>query len=115
LPVKVTPQGQRFYEDVLFIRVWKKFIPDGATIFKFGFRKKTMAGNDQHYLNKFILETRRAEFSHIIQIMPMFVFFIFNTWPIAMIMVVYALAFNVPIILLQRYNRIRFFRIIQSR
>ena len=115
LPVKATPQGQRFYEDVLFIRVWKKFIPDGATIFKFGFRKKTMEGNDQHYLNKFILETRRAEFSHVIQILPMFVFFIFNTWPIAMIMVVYALAFNVPLILLQRYNRIRFLRIIQSR
>ncbi len=115
LPVKATPQGQHFYEHVLFIRVWKKFIPDGATIFKFGFRKKTMEGNDQSYFNKFILETRRAEFSHVLQMLPMFIFFIFNTWEIAMIMVVYALAFNLPLILLQRYNRIRFLRIIQSR
>ena len=114
LPVHATRSGQRFYEQVLFIRSWKKWIPDGASIFKFGFRKKTMEGNDQVYIEKFILETRRAEFSHLVQMLPMVVFFIFNTWIVALIMVAYALIFNIPLILLQRYNRIRFLRLLNK-
>jgi glycosyl-4,4'-diaponeurosporenoate acyltransferase len=111
--VNSTLQAQQFYEQVLLIRVWKKWIPDGATIFKFGFRKKNMEGHDINYMEKFILETRRAEFSHLVQILPALIFFVFNTLDIALIMTVYAFAFNVPLILLQRYNRIRFLRILK--
>lgn len=114
LPVHPTSRGQRFYETFLLIRTWKKWIPDGASIFKFGFRKKNMVGNDQTYIEKFILETRRAEFSHIVQILPMVVFFVFNTAFVALIMVAYALIFNIPLILLQRYNRIRFLRLLKK-
>ena len=112
--VKPTLGSQLFYEQVLFIRVWKKFIPDGATIFKFGFRKKNMESHETNYMEKFILETRRAEFSHLVQILPALIFFIFNTLEIALIMTVYALVFNVPLILLQRYNRIRFLRLLKK-
>jgi glycosyl-4,4'-diaponeurosporenoate acyltransferase len=104
----------RFYEQVLKIRWWKKFIPDGATIFNEGFKKKNLQGTQKDYLMTFIEETRRAEYSHILQIIPCVTFFIFNDFWIAIIMVAYAFLFNMPLIWLQRYNRIRFQRIIQK-
>lgn len=103
----------RFYEDVLRIRAWKKFIPDGATLFNEGFKKKQLQGTQQPYLIKFIEETRRAEYSHLLQIIPCVTFFIFNDFWIAMIMVAYALLFNIPLIWVQRYNRIRFQRLVK--
>lgn len=102
----------RFYERFLGIRRWKKWIPDGATLFNEGFKKKHLLGTQKEYIQTFILETRRAEFTHILQIFPCLIFFIFNSFWIAMIMVVYALMFNVPLIWLQRYNRARFLRIV---
>jgi glycosyl-4,4'-diaponeurosporenoate acyltransferase len=104
----------RFYERVLKIRWWKKFIPDGATIFNEGFKKKNLQGTQKDYLMTFIEETRRAEYSHILQIVPCVTFFIFNDFWIAIIMVAYAFLFNMPLIWLQRYNRIRFQRLIQK-
>jgi glycosyl-4,4'-diaponeurosporenoate acyltransferase len=104
----------RFYEQVLKIRTWKKIIPDGATIFNEGFKMKNLKGTQKDYLLKFIEETRRAEYSHLLQMMPCVTFFIFNDFGIAMIMVAYALIFNLPLIWLQRYNRIRFQRIIKK-
>ena len=105
-------QDGRFYEKFLFIRVWKKWIPDGATLFNQGFKKKHLTGTQKSYIQHFIEETRRAEYSHILQILPCVTFFIFNEFWIAMIMVVYAFAFNMPLIWLQRYNRIRFQRLL---
>jgi glycosyl-4,4'-diaponeurosporenoate acyltransferase len=101
-------QDGRFYEKVLLIKKWKKIIPDGATIFNEGFKKKSLTGTSIEYIQTFINETRRAELSHLLQIIPCIVFFIFNRFEIAMIMVAYALIFNVPLIWLQRYNRMRF-------
>ena len=97
-----------FYTKTLHIRRWKKWIPDGATIFNEGFKKKQLLGTQKTYIQQFILETRRAEFTHILQIIPCIAFIIFNVWWVALIMVIYAFAFNLPLIWLQRYNRIRF-------
>ena len=104
----------RFYEQVLKIRTWKKIIPDGATIFNEGFKKKNLKGTQNDYIRQFIEETRRAEYSHLLQTIPCVTFFIFNDFWIAMIMVAYSLIFNLPLIWLQRYNRIRFQRIIKK-
>jgi glycosyl-4,4'-diaponeurosporenoate acyltransferase len=103
-----------FYERVLKIRSWKKIIPDGATIFNEGFKKKNLKGTQKDYLFQFIEETRRAEYSHLLQIIPCVTFFIFNDFWIAMIMVAYAFIFNLPLIWLQRYNRIRFQRLVKK-
>jgi glycosyl-4,4'-diaponeurosporenoate acyltransferase len=98
----------------LKIRSWKKIIPDGATIFNEGFKKKNLKGTQKDYLFQFIEETRRAEYSHLLQMIPCVTFFIFNDFWIAMIMVAYAFIFNLPLIWLQRYNRIRFQRLVKK-
>jgi glycosyl-4,4'-diaponeurosporenoate acyltransferase len=107
-------QGGKFYETFLKIRSWKKFIPDGATIFNGGFKKKNLISTQRDYIQTFIEETRRAEYSHLLQILPCVTFLIFNDFWIAMIMVVYAFGFNLPLIWLQRYNRFRFQRLIEK-
>jgi glycosyl-4,4'-diaponeurosporenoate acyltransferase len=110
--LKAYEQDGTFFTQRLRIRSWKKWIPDGATIFNEGFKKKSLSSTQRHYIETFILETRRAEFTHVLQIFPCLVFFIFNVWWVALIMVLYALAFNLPLIWLQRYNRLRFTRLL---
>lgn len=103
-----------FYQRFLKIRSWKKYIPDGASIFNEGFKKKNLQGTEKEYLTHFVIETRRAEYSHLLQILPCVTFFIFNSFWIAMIMVAYALIFNLPLIWVQRYNRFRFQRLLKK-
>ncbi len=104
----------RYFVKILKIRFWKRWIPDGATIFNEGFKKKKLLGTQTEYLVLFIQETRRAEYSHLLQIFPALIFFIFNSFFVSMIMVVYALVFNVPLMILQRYNRLRFLTLLKK-
>lgn len=111
--LKAWEKEGRIYETVFNIKAWKKLVPDGATIFNDGFKKKSLQGTELSYIQTFINETRRAELSHLLQILPFIVFFIFNSFWIAMIMFVYAFAFNVPLIMVQRYNRFRFQKLVK--
>jgi glycosyl-4,4'-diaponeurosporenoate acyltransferase len=93
------------------IKRWKLLLPDGGSFYKGDFRKKQLQGYEAHYLKKFILETRRAEWTHWLAIPPSLLFFLWNTWYVGVIMIVYAFMFNVPFIMIQRYNRIRLKRL----
>ncbi|MFA6232629.1 MAG: glycosyl-4,4'-diaponeurosporenoate acyltransferase [Bacteroidota bacterium] len=95
------------YDRLFQIRRWKKWLPDGAALFAKGFPKKRFAQADPVYVARFIRETCRGEFAHwlVIAIAP--VFFLWNYWYAGIIMIVYALAFNLPLIIVQRFNRIR--------
>jgi glycosyl-4,4'-diaponeurosporenoate acyltransferase len=99
----------RVYE-ALRIKTWKRLLPDGAAISKNGFRKKHIANLEPRYIRKFVAETCRAELIHwgIFIFSPFF--FLWNEWWIGIIMIVYGFVVNVPCIITQRYNRIRFKR-----
>ncbi|TLS36080.1 glycosyl-4,4'-diaponeurosporenoate acyltransferase [Pseudalkalibacillus caeni] len=96
----------------LGVNKWKTIVPDGGGVFKGGFRKKRLLGRSGEYFQMFIQETRRAEFTHLILIPPSLLFFIWNTLEVGFIMVAYALIVNIPFIIIQRYNRFRFQRIL---
>ncbi|MCG8491787.1 MAG: hypothetical protein MI743_09255, partial [Sneathiellales bacterium] len=85
-----------------------KYLPDGSAMFKKGFRKKNLKSKDTKYIQQFILELCRAELAHWIVIMFSPIFFIWNYEWVGYIMILYALLVNIPCILAQRYNRIRF-------
>jgi len=104
----------RFYEKYFRIKSWKEKMPDGARLFKGGFPKKNLEQKDFKYLNIFMLETCRGELTHWLQILPVWVFFLWNVWWAGLIMVIYALIANIPCILLQRYNRARLQRVISK-
>ncbi|MFU8795930.1 MAG: glycosyl-4,4'-diaponeurosporenoate acyltransferase, partial [Dehalococcoidia bacterium] len=82
-------------------------LPDGAAVFKGGFRKKRLGKTDAAYVERFIRETCRAELTHWAIILLSSIFFIWNQWWVGMIMVAYGIVTNVPCIVTQRYNRIR--------
>jgi glycosyl-4,4'-diaponeurosporenoate acyltransferase len=106
-------EGQ-IWEDIFRVKRWKNKLPDGAAIFKKGFRKKNLQARKSLYYRQFIIETRRAEFAHWIAIAPSIAFFLWNPFWIGWFMIFYALCINMPCIIAQRYNRPRLLRIAQS-
>jgi glycosyl-4,4'-diaponeurosporenoate acyltransferase len=95
------------YNRFFKVKKWKSIIPDGGGLFKKGFAKKNLQNSDPLYLKTFMYETKRAELTHWLTIIPAPIFFLWNIWWAGIIMIVYALIVNVPCILLQRYNRAR--------
>ena len=101
----------KIYARIFRLKKWKKRLPDGAALFRKGFRKKHLKEVDDVYLGDFIRETCRAEFAHWVMFFVSPVFFIWNPWHVGIVMIVYALLANLPCIIIQRYNRIRLRRV----
>ena len=100
------PKPGNFYEKYFLIRRWKHLLPDGAPWFN-GFPKKKLKSTEPAYLRKFILETRRGEFSHWLQWIMITTFIAWNPFPANLVIIVYAAASNVPCLLNLRHTRQR--------
>jgi glycosyl-4,4'-diaponeurosporenoate acyltransferase len=100
----------RWYERRLRIKRWKDRLPEAGAFFGGGFSKRSVRRVD---LDRYLVETRRAETVHWAAMSLTPVFAIWNP-PWAMVaIVVYALAANGPCLLVQRYNRARLVRILE--
>jgi glycosyl-4,4'-diaponeurosporenoate acyltransferase len=108
---RIWERGGKIYKAQLKIKKWKRLLPAVAAVVKGGFRKKHLGNADAAYVRRFILETCRAEFTHWVIFLFSLIFFLWNDWWIALIMVAYGLATNMPCIAIQRYNRMRLERI----
>jgi glycosyl-4,4'-diaponeurosporenoate acyltransferase len=102
------------YDRLFRVRSWKKWLPDGAALFEKGFRKKRLAQARSDYYERFIRETCRGELAHWLVIWIAPVFFVWNYWWAGMIMIAYALAASLPLIITQRFNRIRFRMLLET-
>jgi glycosyl-4,4'-diaponeurosporenoate acyltransferase len=100
------------YEYIFKIKNWKQLLPDGAEILGLGYRKKNLTDFSIENLNRFIIESRRAELSHWLAITPFWVFGFFTPNHVIVLMFIYSLLVNFPCIITQRYNRPRIERII---
>lgn len=96
-----------FYQKTLRIKKWRGIIPDGGGLFKGGFPKKNLESSDEGYLRTFLYETKRAELTHWLAMIPAPIFFLWNIWWVGIIMIIYAFIANIPCIMLQRFNRAR--------
>jgi len=96
------------------VRVWKDWLPDFGDFFKPGFPKKKLKARSREYLETFYVETCRAEFAHWLTMAGAPVFLLWNEWWVELIMVGYALAVNLPCIIVQRYNRARLARLLEK-
>lgn len=103
-----------FYLEFFAIRSWKRMLPDGAPWFG-GFAKKDLRGHQTAYLSRFLVETRRAELAHWTMLGCLPIFFLWNPPWACGVMSAYALATNLPCILVQRYNRIVLARVVATR
>ncbi|MDN6625769.1 MAG: glycosyl-4,4'-diaponeurosporenoate acyltransferase [Pisciglobus halotolerans] len=101
------------WQQLFRVKAWKRFVPDGTMLLKKGFDKTSLEKSDLKYLNKVVIEMRRAELTHWISILPAGLFFLWNPLWASWFMVLYALGFNLPLIILQRYNRPRIERVLK--
>lgn len=104
-------QGQ-FWADHTRVRRWKKRLPEAGDLFTGGFSKRRLRTRDVEYLERFLVETRRAEWVHwvVFAIAPLF--FLWNKPWLAGVMIAYGLLANLPCLITQRYNRARLVRIL---
>ncbi len=101
------------YTKIFKIRKWKENLPDGSKLLKYkGFPKKRLEEKNQLYFTSFLQETCRAELTHCIIMLFAPLFFLWNKPGVGWIMIFYALIENLPLIMAQRYNRIRFKRLL---
>lgn len=103
-----------WYQDRLAIMRWKDRLPELGALFSGGFAKRAVH-RDRAHLERFVVETRRAEMVHWVAMAPVPVFALWNPpWAVA-VMAVYALGANLPCLLVQRYNRLRLVRVLARR
>jgi glycosyl-4,4'-diaponeurosporenoate acyltransferase len=96
-----------FYRHVLHVRCWKDRLPDAAGWFAGGFAKRSLAESGPLYLQRFVRETWRGELCHWSALAFTPVFFLWNPWWGDLICLGYAIAANLPCIIVQRHNRLR--------
>jgi glycosyl-4,4'-diaponeurosporenoate acyltransferase len=104
-------RGGVFYE-ALGVRRWKDRLPDAGPWFAGGFAKRDLSSRGPDYLRRFLLETCRGEWAHWLAMAAAPFFFLWNRPWVGGLMVLYALAGNLPCIIAQRYNRARLARLL---
>ncbi len=106
-------RGGLFWDSLFKIKRWKERLPDGAAILRGGFAKKRLASVKTPNLARFILETRRAELTHWLAMLPAPLFFLWNPVWAGWFMILYAMLFNAPFVIVQRFNRPRFQKLLE--
>lgn len=87
------------------IRRWKRKLPDGSPWVGGGFRKQDLATRCPNHLHQLEIETRRGEAAHWLMLTCFPIFFLWNPPWAWLLIALYAVAANLPCILVQRYNR----------
>jgi glycosyl-4,4'-diaponeurosporenoate acyltransferase len=100
-------QDKHWYEKILRIKLWKDWLPEAGGFFQGGFSKNSIDGGKCAVMSRFLAETRRAEYVHIL----IWLFWLLSilwtpTWGVLINLLV-GTAFNLPCLFVQRYNRLR--------
>ncbi len=93
--------------DPLGIRRWKRWIPDAGGALPGGVAKASLVRRDPQALERLLVETRRAELVHWLLLPAGGLTALWLPRPGVLVNLVFALAFNLPCLLLQRHNRAR--------
>jgi glycosyl-4,4'-diaponeurosporenoate acyltransferase len=101
----------KVWQRLFRVKTWKGYLLDGTIFFEKGYSKKGLHGTKSRALILFAAETKRAELTHWLSILPAPLFFLWNPVWAGWMMILYALVFNLPIIVVQRYNRGRIYAI----
>ncbi|MHB1485217.1 MAG: glycosyl-4,4'-diaponeurosporenoate acyltransferase CrtO family protein [Saccharofermentanales bacterium] len=103
------------YNSIFKVRKWKKILPDGSNAMNTkAIRKKNLKDFSKPGLQIFLIESCRAELTHVLAILPFWIFGFFAPPVIILYMLIYALIFNLPFIIIQRYNRPRIQRLLKK-
>jgi glycosyl-4,4'-diaponeurosporenoate acyltransferase len=95
-----------WYRHTLQIEQWKLRLPEVGAAFG-GFEKRSVAGGDPEVMERFLVETRRAEHAHWGMAAGVVLTLLWNPWWAAPFNVAVAAGSNLPCVAVQRYNRVR--------
>ena len=108
-------QGGRLYRKGMRIDRWKDRVPEAGALFAGGVSKRTVTRAGDGGLERFVVETRRAELGHWLAAAPGPLFALWNPPAVVPVMIAYGLVVNLPFIAVQRYNRLRATRVLRGR
>ena len=101
------------YEQLVAIRRWKPWLPDAGAALPGGVRKASLVRRDRARLERLRLETRRAELVHR-ALWPFWIITALWLPPAGVVInLIFATVFNLPCLLVQRYNRLRLERLLR--
>jgi glycosyl-4,4'-diaponeurosporenoate acyltransferase len=103
----------RFYEQRFGIKRWKDRVPEAGALFDAGVSKRALPARDRAGLQRFVVETRRAELGHWLAAAAGPLFALWNPPAVAVVMVCYGIGINAPFVAIQRYNRARVARVLR--
>jgi glycosyl-4,4'-diaponeurosporenoate acyltransferase len=106
-------KGGEFYQRVLKVKAWKKFLPELSDFVKSIFPKRNLAQFDKDYLTRFLAESCKSELTHWGIIFSTLLFYACNDSNAAAAMLAVATVLNLPYIIIQRYNRPRIIQILE--
>ncbi|WP_281658174.1 hypothetical protein [Halobacillus sp. Cin3] len=89
------------------IHKWKTMLPEARKWVNKGRGKTAASIRNVYAYDELGEQLTRSELSHWMQIFPAPLFFLFNPPWAGWVMIMYALLFNLPFIMIQRYNRAR--------
>jgi glycosyl-4,4'-diaponeurosporenoate acyltransferase len=107
-------KGGFLYSRVLMVRKWKDLLPELGLILRGGHRKKALHDFTKQGLEKFLLESCRAEWTHLLAILLFVLLSFFVPGKAALFLIVYGLIMNLPCIIVQRYNRPRVIKLLKK-
>ena len=104
----------QLYEDIFKVKRWKQLLPDGGGLWKKrGYKKRHLEDLSEENLERFLLESCRAELTHWLVISLFWVFGFFLPASATGLMLIIALLGNLPCIIPQRYNRPRVLKLLE--
>lgn len=99
-------ENRHFYERVLRVRAWKDRLPEAGTWFG-GISKRRLPDSGEGGLARFAAESLRAERVHDCYVVVLLCTLAWTRGWLAIVTLTFAVAINVPCIVVARYNRIR--------
>mgnify|MGYP001812054191 CR=1 FL=1 len=100
-------ETRSFYRDRLKISRWKDRLPEAGGFFEGGFVKRQIDDRSESHLSRWLAETRRAEYTHWLNIAAAPLFLVVFPLPLAAVHLCFALAVHLPFVAVQRYNGLR--------
>jgi len=90
-------------------------VPEAGAWFAGGVSKRHLPADGAGGLERFVVETRRAELGHWLAAASGPLFVLWNPPGAAVALVTYGLVANLPCVAIQRYNRLRAERVLARR
>jgi len=106
--------GGKVYQRIFKVKNWKNELPELSDFLKPIFPRKHITAFDEKHIQKYLLESCRAELTHWGIILSSFLFGIWSGFLETLFMIFLALGLNLPYVIIQRYNRPRIIRFLEN-